>query len=179
MVWLKLWLWLERSILTFGDLPLPQPVVDSTALDELHEVVLRHAGRHVPAAVDGEVGAPRQREVEPDERRLFVPEFGVPELIWGDGGSVQGVELALLQDGQGRPLGLRLAALLRRLQRAVLGGGARVLRRAGRQRLCGQRGQLDGNLWIPGEELNKFARWRPLFTVKSHLVGSSFTKRKS
>lgn len=127
--------------LTFGEVPLPQPVIHPAALDELHEVVLRHAGRHVPPAVDGEVGAPRQREIEPDEGGLLVPELGIPELVRGDGGRVQGVELALLQDGQRRPLGLRLAALLRRLQRAVLGGGARVLRRAGGQRLCGQKGR--------------------------------------
>lgn len=133
----------ESSIPKLGDLLLvvvvvrgplpPQPVVQPPPLDELHEVVLRDAGGDVATSEDGEVRAPGQREIESDERRLFVPEFGIPELIWWYCDGVQGVQLPLLEERQRWPLRLRLAALLRRLKGAVLRGGARMLRSARRE----------------------------------------------
>lgn len=121
----------------------PQPVVDAPALHELHEVVLRHAGRHVATAVHREVGAPRQREVEPYEGGLLVAELGVPELEGRYGGGVRLAQLGHLEHGGG-PLGRRLRLLLhqRVAAHAAPAGrlpAARVHRRAGRQRLLGRR----------------------------------------
>jgi len=83
-------------------------VVDQTALqpghaaslDELDKVVLRDAGRHIPAAVDREVGAPRHREVEADEGGLLVSEFRVPKAERRDLRRVRFAEFTHLQDGQ-------------------------------------------------------------------------------
>ena len=58
-----------------------QPVIDPAALHELHEIVLRDTRRDVPPAVDGEVRAPGQSEVQPDEGGLFVPKLGVPKMV--------------------------------------------------------------------------------------------------
>lgn len=117
------------------NLPFSELVVDPPPFHKLHEVVLGHAGGHVAPAVDREVGAPWQREVEADERGLLVPELRVPELVRRDGDRVERVEVALFQQGQRRPLRLRsrLAALLGRLQRDVLGCGAGVFRSTSRQ----------------------------------------------
>lgn len=76
-----------------------QPV-HSASLDELDKVVLRDAGRHIPAAVDREVGAPRHRKVEADEGRLLVSEFRVPKAERRDLRRVRFAEFTHLQDGQ-------------------------------------------------------------------------------
>lgn len=83
---------LEFGFRALIDVSLAQSVVHSTALDELDEVVLRDARRHVPAAVNREIGAPRQCEIEPDEGGLLVAELGVPELVRRYGGRVQAVQ---------------------------------------------------------------------------------------
>lgn len=65
-----------------GDGPL-QPVVHPGAFDELGEVVLRDARRHVAPAVEGEVGPQGDAEVEADEDGALVAELRVPELERG------------------------------------------------------------------------------------------------
>lgn len=122
-------------------IPLLELVVDPAALDKLSKVVLGDGGRNVPPAVDGEVGAPGQREVEPDEGWLLVPELGVPELVGGYGDGVEGVELAGFEEGQRGPVGLQLV-LLGGLEGAVLRRGDRVFGGARQRRLFG--GQLRG-----------------------------------
>lgn len=65
-----------------GDGPL-QPVVHPGAFDELGEVVLRDARRHVASAVEGEVGPQGDAEVEADEDGALIAELRVPELERG------------------------------------------------------------------------------------------------
>lgn len=82
--------------------PATKPVVQPAALDQLGEVVLGDAGRHVPPTVHGEVRSPRQRQVEPHEHRLFVVKLQVPEMVRVHVGTVRGAEAGDLQDR--RPL---------------------------------------------------------------------------
>jgi len=98
--------------------------------------VLSDAGRDVPATVHGEVGAPRKREVEPNERGLLVPELRVPELERRDGCGVANSELAHLQHS--RPRG-RLLCCQRRL---VLLLGLKLL--LAQARVDHGRGIVDG-----------------------------------
>lgn len=90
-----------------------QPVIDPTSLDELREVVLGDARGDVPSSVDSEVGTPGQANVEPDECRLLIPEFRVPELgRW----NCEGMGHAELGDlyGRGRLRQSGLALMLNR-----------------------------------------------------------------
>lgn len=119
-----------------------QSMIDPAAFHELHEIVLRDARSDVTSTVHGEVRAPWQRQVQPDESGLLVPEFRVPEVVRRYDGRVGNV--VRLQLEHGRPLLRRLLDL--RIALLVPGAvrRARMFRCARWQRFCGTRGMYTG-----------------------------------
>lgn len=87
-----------RYVVDNVSLPPQAVVIDSLAFEELDEVMLRDARQNVASTVNGEVGAPRQSQIELDVSRMFVAELDVPELEGRDGRRVVDVEVAQLGD---------------------------------------------------------------------------------
>lgn len=87
-----------RYVVDDVSLPPQAVVIDSLAFEELNEVVLRDAREDVASTVDGEVGAPRQSQIELDVSRMFVAELDIPELEGRDGRGVVDVEVGQLGD---------------------------------------------------------------------------------